>query len=230
MALKNQALTTVTAVQSLMSGQTDEEKVSRVINAVSEAMARVAGGRTWYYSTTHTETVASQSGQRIWVSAPPIAAITSIKLLGTDGSTLTTYDAAGYTFEGDGSLGSIVNDGGWPITTLGVAGYGNFPDRSAVTSRIEVVYTGGWTTPWQLSDKNAANLISTMGTTPTLPSDLEQACIDEVVSKLRGLGRDRGIETQTTEGTVTTFARPRRGIGDLSPTCYEVARRYWLGP
>ena len=46
MALTNQALTTVSAVQGEIN-HSDEQRIERLINTVSESMSVVAGGRVW---------------------------------------------------------------------------------------------------------------------------------------------------------------------------------------
>lgn len=228
--LTNQALTTTSAVQGVIDTVTDEGKIARLINAVSEEMAAVAGNRVWYYSTTHTHKVKGRGSARIWVPAPPISAITSIILQDVAGTALNTYSSSDYGIEGDGTLGSIMHVSGWPVTALLTAGFARDADLNSIVPLIRVIYTGGWITPWQVDPKNSANLIATVGSTPTLPSDLEQACLDEVVSKLRGYGRDLTIETQTGEQSVTTYRRQPKTRGTLSERCYNVARRYWLGP
>ena len=227
MALTNQALTTVSAVQGEIN-HSDEQRIERLINTVSESMSVVAGGRVWYYSTAHVHDVKGWGDVRIFVPAPPISSITSVVLRDATGDPVNTYSSSNFAIESDGVMGSILHETGWPKTYLQAEGYSVFPSDPSVSPLIRVTYAGGWVTPWQVDPRNSANLLGSQ--TRTLPYDLEDACIREVVSRLRGLGRDLTIESQTSDAAVTSFRNPRRGLAGLSEQATEVARRYWLGP
>ncbi|MBL4769334.1 MAG: hypothetical protein JKY94_16800 [Rhodobacteraceae bacterium] len=226
MSLINQALTTVSAVQGEYRVD-DEDVVARVINAVSQDMASVAGGRVWHYAAAHTYKASSYGRNRLYLPSPPLISIASAVLQDVSGVDQHTYQATYYGIEGDGGTGILLNSQGWHNTAFQLEGFSNFARAGSVAPLILVTYEGGWVTPWQVDPKNPSNLIGTQ--TRNLPYNLEEACIADSVSRLRARGRDLTLETQTTEAASATFRRPQRGHGGLSAQAYDTARKYWLG-
>jgi hypothetical protein len=227
MALSNQALTTVSAVQGEIE-VSNESRVERLIESVSEAMSSVAGSRVWYYSASHTQRVKAFGNSKIFLSTAPVLAVTSVEQLDVTGNVVRTFGASEYGISGGGTTGVLESvDGQWPWTGTAVEGYSRFRSDPSVAPLLRVVYEGGWVTPWQVDTKNSANLLGSQ--TRTLPFALEDACIREVVSRLKGQGRDLTIDTQTAEASVTTFRRTGKHTRGLSEETYNVARRFWLG-
>lgn len=229
MSLSNQALTTITTIQAEAPDiSRDEGQIARTINAVSEAMAAVAGARTWYYAAAHVEDVRGYGTADIALSAPPVRSIGSIVLRDVSGITLHTYASTEYAIHGSGATGLVTHLSRWPWTYTSVEGYSALPAAGAEFTGLRVTYEGGWVTPWQVDSRNSANLIATQ--TRSLPYDLEEACISEVVSRLRSRNRDLTIDGTSNAQNSTTYRPIRRNDKGLSPQTVAVARRYWLGP
>jgi hypothetical protein len=169
-------------------GVAADATVQRVVSAASALLAR-ACGRTFEKATAISEPVIGTGRPSLFVSRPPILAITSITEFGS------VVDSADYEIESaaqgmvrkkDGATWGETADYGGNITpTL---------DRfraAAGDEGITVVYDGGFVTPGQ----NALNA----GTYPTvtLPEDLQEAAIIVACALYKRRGLDQNLASES---------------------------------
>lgn len=213
MPLTDAALTTVTTVSAAIDGSPTQATVERLINSVSDAMARVAN-RKFYYESDIEEDLRGEGSFRLVVKRPPIVTLTSIELLDTDGTTVYTYPTTDYAIE-DAERGWIWVEGGVGSTGQYVVGLTGMLLPGSERKAIRVTYTGGWVTPDQ----------ETGALTRTLPYDLEDACVAGVVSIYRNQSRDRQLAAASDAGTSKTWYQAPRSY--LPPDVVQVAKAYW---
>jgi hypothetical protein len=224
MALSAQALTTWETIKDevrSISKDLTKDRSERVINAISAAMAKVAG-RTFQYEAGLIENLPGFGGPDLILGRAPVISVTSIELLAVD--LVVEYTFASDSYQIKASTGILHRPSGWPSTAQ--VGPSLDGTRLADTERpaIKVTYAGGYVTPQQQVDNPGV-------LTRDLPYDLEEACIDSVLAKLaRSPKRDMDIISKSTQ-EVSTQWRDRSTIptGLLLKSTEAVAKSYWRG-
>lgn len=193
-----EALTTWEAVSAAAPGvlEEDAEAVVRLIEAVSATVARWAR-RPFAFLEEAEELHAGWGQPTIRLRRSPIVDPDSVAVA-LEGRPLT-----GWTIE-DLERGILALPGGWPYT----GGYDRGP---AVTSRdgrprrlIRVTFAGGYVTPPQAGEELPR----------TLPVDLEEAVILEVLARYRRRGNDPGIQSERLgQDYSVKYAAPAPGGG-----------------
>lgn len=194
-ALTDHALTTLADVKTELgiSGSTEDDYISRLINAVSD-MIRFYCGRTFYYEEDIEESVAGYGQTRLLVSRTPIVgSISSITYEGT------AIDTTIYSVE-DADAGIIYCSYGfnWTAQLTGKSIGEATPGTEALS--YVVTYDGGYYTPQQYVVDN--------GTDRSLPYDLEDACIQLVAGRYRAKGRDPRISAEHLKSWGANYGGP----------------------
>lgn len=181
---------------------------ARLPRLIAMASAVIAShlGRRCHYGATITEKVKGYGRPRLLLDVTPIVSVASVTL--DDGTVVTDF-----TREND-AAGFLYRRGCWPSTGLTRGGLppGNDPAPGTEESSITVVYAGGWVTPAQ-----AAALVSPP--TRTLPYDIEEACIQTVIDRYRGNGRESDLASESLGDYSVSFRAPdpSRGMGGIIP-------------
>lgn len=180
MALSAHALTLAATAQGEpgCSGMTLGQ-AERLINAISEEIEQVCG-RHFERDAAVVDKLPGYGGPYLVVTRPPIILpITSIVYNGTLVPT-TDYESLGV----DAEAGLIYNPSNWAWTAGLQSGVISDTLIPGTERRLYVVtYAGGYQTPAQ-------------GGTRTLPYDLEEACIQAVVTAYRELGENLRIRSE----------------------------------
>jgi hypothetical protein len=188
MSLNANALTTVAAVQAVtgMSGITTPV-AERLINAASAFLEGPRGiARKLYQDSAIVVKVAGYGDPYLRVSQTPINSVTSITY---DGSTV---DVSDYEID-DAGEGLIYLSGGATWTAPRASGLiSNLPLAGMERRLYTITYDGGWITPAQ-------------GGSATLPADIEEACLQLVVSGYRKDGQDQAIASERIMSTSVTY-------------------------
>lgn len=195
--------------------------IERIINAVSEAMAKAAN-RPFVRATVTGERHGSNGGPRLFLRRTPVVSVSSVTTVAGDGSTVvTTFDATSYYIE-DAESGFLVTRDLWCGTQFYPESGGvdmvlpDEPERS-----IRVSYVGGYITP-ELVRLDGLE-VTPVGLVRTLPYDLEEACLASVASVLRRSGQDRNVVSESTQ----TVNRAWRESSDmLTAETLRVCHRY----
>ncbi len=239
MAVSIHALTTYDTVKAELGLKNDmaQDAIERLINAMSEAVERMAGGRHFEYKTGEVELHPGFGDHRLILKRTPVATITQIRLLDLDGSEVSIYDPAGYTLENAEAgfvfrSGSILGTdfpnqrGGWPWTAQVGRGIRSELIAGSERAALEVTYDGGYITPQQEVDGVG---------TRTLPYDLEEAVISSVRREYRRRTRDGSIQSKSSDEVDVSFFSPSQ-MGDvgtsariLTPEAVAVVQSYWRG-
>jgi hypothetical protein len=226
-SLNADALTTLARVYLDLEGLTsDGDKRDSVlnayINAASTWLARTCsrtfhrqGGGSGAAAAAIVEKIAGMGTARLRVARPPIIGNpTSVKI---DGSAITIDDD--YTVD-DAELGWLYRGLGWPWSAKNAGGLDQGPLRGSESKNIEVTYNGGFITRAQA---DVGGVFA--GQTITLPDDLEDACIELVVSRWKRRGEDVRVQSRSYEGSgLTFFGAP------VSPAVAAVVANYALIP
>lgn len=191
--LQANALTNLATVLDELTLASDggavDSRLNRYINAASDFIERECG-RSFSKALAIVENVQGFGLSTLKLSHTPIVALTSIAYQGT------TYGAADLAVV-DAGAGLVMRRGGFPWT----AEKDTELSRRRVPGRefpdIVATYDGGYVTPKQ-KDDNAA-------LTRTLPSDLEDACVQLVTSRYQGRGVNVRERARRYEATGVTF-------------------------
>lgn len=195
--------------------------IERIINAVSEAMAKAAG-RPFVRATVASEAHGSNCGPRLFLRRTPVVSVSAVTEVSTDGVTVAgTFDTSSYYIE-DAEAGFLTMRSGWPGTQFYPSSGGVdmlLPDEPE--RRIRVAYVGGYITP-ELVRLDGLE-VTPEGLVRTLPYDIEEACLASVASVLRRSGQDRNIVSENTQ----TIAKSWRESSDLlTAETLKVCHRY----
>lgn len=187
-------LTTAAEVAAELGDSTlaQNARIAKLIARASGAIIRHLDRRL-HYGAAIVEKLPGKNDVRLMLGTTPIASITSIVL--ADGTTLASDE---YSLE-DADAGFLYRAAGWPFT--GNIRPGLLYDTRDVGTeeRTHVVtYAGGWVTPGQF----AANQASPR----TLPEDIEEACLQTVISMYRSGGMDRNIVSESLGNSSVAFA------------------------
>lgn len=227
MALTVHALTKWETVRDELgqTGTANQTVFERIVNAVSEAIEMVAGGRHFERGAAIIERVRGNGTSRLILSRTPIVSIASIERLNQDGTVAETYTASTYEIE-NAAAGFVYRADGWPWTGQSASDIAGSPLPWTERASLRVTYAGGWIAPPQ---DNGTTLIR------DLPADLEEAAILSAVSLFRRRGQDRQITGQNvTDGPSVNYRSPPEGnvligsepAGLLVQEALDVARKY----
>lgn len=230
MPLATYALTRVHEVREIL-GITDlseDRTIERLINGVSYSFASVAG-RAFEYNAAAVEDLRGNGGTRLLLRRTPIASITSIATIADDGTSNTAESSSSYRLD-NSAAGSIFRRTGWMSSHNRAYGVMENPLYGGEENYWRVTYAGGYITPYQASSVYPGGSLGTA----TLPGDIEDAVIDEVVTRFHQKGRnlwaaeerlgDEMIKWRSDVAAVNQQARI-----DLLPTTVAVANRYRPG-
>lgn len=223
-SLAANALTTLDRVLLELDLTSDGDKrdslLHAYINSASSWLARTCG-RTFHRqgggsgagAAAIVEKIAGMGTARLRVARPPIVGNpTTVKISGT---ALTITDD--YTVD-DAELGWLYRSSGWPWSAKNAGGLDQGPLRGSESKDIEVTYNGGFVTRPQ----NAVGGVFA-GVAITLPDDLEDACIELVVSRWKRKGEDVRVRARSFESSGYTF-----GGTPVSPEVAAVVANYAL--
>jgi len=208
-ALSSKALTTLAAVKEELSitSSTDDDYLTRLINRTSIAFASYCNRA--FETAALVEKQPGMPGMLLYVDRPPITTLTSIAY--ADGVIASTN----YEIQ-DANAGTIFVIGGvqWTAPQLMIAAPVQWAGRERKLWTI--TYTGGYALP--------------AAATPTLPDDLEGACILNVVQLYRQRGKDRTIKGESLLGYSVQYAGVESSseVGDslFSDEVCAVLKRY----
>lgn len=224
MALSPRALTTLATVKSELdiTGPGSDARLERMIEAISEAMSREAGGRIFQYQPAAVHKIAGYGYPRLIVPCAPLLSVEEVSLIDSDGTIIHTYAPDDYSIESIEN-GFIRNDGNWAHTAPIGPGIMDRPLDGAERLGFKVTYECGWVTPQQAEDDNDL--------TRTLPFELEEACIQSTGIWFRNAQRDPTIQSQTTERQTTVYggfsvSASEKRAGTLTLEAQAIARRY----
>lgn len=144
------ALTSVTEYKSYanISGTSEDTRLTALL-AVAESIVRKIGGRSQtdgFESASRTEDCDGMSASSVLVDETPVSSVTSVAILGSDGST-STLPTSSYTVDLNQGIIYMVGAGSGPIfNSLPVSSVGFGPTNSFPPGRrnVRVVYTGGY--------------------------------------------------------------------------------------
>jgi hypothetical protein len=183
-----------------IAAESETTRLARYIAAASDAIRRYLNRQDVHFETGIVEKFAGYGSQRIVVSRPNLEQITSITV---DGAELNPDEYEIEDYQG----GVIYRRYGFPWTGLGRADIVQ-EDRLPGTQQklITVTYDGGWVTPYQADQ-------GINGDTQTLPFDIEEACIQTVVSMYRSRGQDRNIVSESLGSASVSYGGVNSAIG-----------------
>jgi hypothetical protein len=201
------SLTILTTCKTEMSvtSSTDDDYITYLIKAVSDYIASRCN-RNFTYSAAWSENVAAYAQPRLIVTHTPVISVTSITY---NGSTISsdTYSLV------DAGKGWIFNRSGWYWTAALYPNIAQDPYVGSENALYAVTYAGGYVTPQQAADNVAL--------TRSLPYDLEQACVQGVVSLYRARGQDQRISQES----LLSYSVGYREVEEVSAVA-NVIRRY----
>lgn len=192
-----------------ITASTWDAQLGVIIPAVQAEMERYCGRvfDTASYTEYHDGCFANQ----LVLKNTPITALTSVALVGTDG-TESTVDSTTYTYDADSGVVSFkrvsrglvtVDDWGYPENY----GSGESPNFGAGFRNVKVVYTAGYSSG-------------------TMPADLKMALYRLVDSAFKNVGQDRTLRSETL-GSYSYTAGGGDGYTDLLVSVCAPFRRTW---
>lgn len=226
MALSSNALTTYAAARDALGLSNDDPEsakdiLERIINAVSSAMSK-RSNRQFHRQTVTAERHGTNGSPRLCLKVCPVISVSSVTINAPDGTVYDTVTTTSYYIE-DADAGFLAKPSGWANTAFlpfGIGGTGlNQPDEPE--KRIRVTYVGGWITPEQA--RLDSLLPVPLGLVRDLPQDIEDACIQSVVSVFRRDGQDRNVIAENSQ----TVSKSWRETSDvLTPETRSVCHSY----
>jgi hypothetical protein len=198
MALAAHALTTLDTVKDELgiTGTADDARLERYIDTASRAISSYCS-RQLEHGIGIVEKIAGMGTARLMVARTPLLTISKVEL---DGAALDTTD---YELE-DGDAGFIRSK-----VNGFIAARAEVPDLAGdllvgtEETNYTVTYEGGYVTPSQATDDLPR----------TLPAEIEEACIQTVVSMYRKRGQDRDIQSESLGDYSVTYAGSNTAIG-----------------
>jgi hypothetical protein len=196
LALTAHALTLVATaeVELGITTGTGGDRLVRLINSASDALA-AACGRTFEYGATIAESVIGSGQRDLILSRAPVISVASVTI---DGAAL---DISQIKIHDDWL---VERPGGWPWTAHVIPDIRMQPSVGTERHSIVATYAGGYVTPAQV----AGDL------TRTLPYDLEEACLELVKARWFSAGRDPAVRSASTLSSSVSFGDPGTRFGD----------------
>lgn len=184
------ALTTLDTLKSALSitGSSANDLLTLAINGSTAAIERFCN-RTFGRAVITSERQPIKGGPRLVVNRPPINAVTSI----TIEDSLTALDSTNYVVESAGG-GIVYVKSGLPLGGMRRWGVAQDVQPGTEPPSLLVTYNGGFVTPQQAIDNSSPYY----NTTPTLPDDIQIACLRYAADLYRSL--PRGSEDIASEG------------------------------
>lgn len=228
MTLLASALVTRAMLESFELGTGhDGDTLDLMINAVSEAMARIAG-RTFQYEEDIVDNVAGYGTAQLIVPRAPIVSVTSVQLMGTGGDVVDSIASSAFLLDRNGRSGVLYRPDGWNNTTPLRGGVGRYIAAGSEATLYRVTYNAGFLTP----NQDAVDFTEGASALP-LPTDLQLACLRGATYLYAQKGRDMSIMSKSTEGVSISYRLPNSIIGLaaglLPPEVSGVAASYFRG-
>jgi len=180
-ALADNALTTLADLKTQLgiSGATEDNELTRIINVASQTLENQIG-RKLYYEASISEDLGGYGTPQLALSRTPLVSITSVTF---DSTTVPAADYETYSLD----AGLIYRPGGWSWTTPTLGNITSDPFPGYERKLYTVVYDGGWVTPQQVGVPTPVR---------TLPYDLEEAALRIASGIYRMRGRDPSINSE----------------------------------
>lgn len=207
-------LTTATVVAGELGIDPGNSRLPRIVSAASGACLKYINRRAVHYQAAQVDRLPGLGRQRLLLSLTPVASVASVTL--PDGTTLAPSE---YSLE-DSECGLLFRDVGWPSTRLmrpGIVQEDFDPGTERPT--IVVTYAGGWVTPAQATSSGWA------GPARSLPSDLEEACVQVAVSFYTRGGDSRDIEREGLGDYMVIYGVGSEAISPSARSLLEPYRR-----
>lgn len=177
----NLTIRTTFKTEANVSGVTDDGFIDSLISQASDAIRKYCGRK--FERESITETMPGTGSSRLLVTRTPIVTLTSVTVNGT------LVDSDEYTLE-DADLGLLLrHDDGtppapkpWSTPAYLHMGLSREIVKSSGSNNISVVYVAGYLLPGEGS--------------PTLPSDIERACLDIIKARYLARENDPNIRSQ----------------------------------
>lgn len=201
--------------------------ITAAVQAASDmiwaALGSTPGGDLAYASGV-AEKYRHRGGPMLYLRRRPVSAVTQIRYFDLDGSVVETLASSEYSLL-DATKG-IVTSRRFPDTRLtALVGYERRLVGRAIPT-LEVTYTGGWVCRPQFLADNTL--------TVNVPSDIEEAALQQALYLYRSRMRDRSITNKSDEASAAGFLSFRSGYqssggsadGGLLPEVAAVCRRH----
>ena len=180
MALPTSALTDLATVKDELgiTDSSEDTRLERYIQVASDAIVKYCR-REFSRVIGIVETHAGADFPRLYLDRLPLVTVTEVQI---DGAIIEAGD-----FDiVDPTTGLLYREAGWPRRAFRAAGVVQQPVNGTDQENIQVTYDGGFITPEGDPAQGTRNL----------PLDIEQACIDTVVSIRANRGRDTDITAE----------------------------------
>lgn len=230
MPLNDNALAITHDVRNLLgiTDLTQDLRIERLINAVSDAFVEIAGRS--FHRATWVEDVVGYGDEILALRNTPLVSITSIQSIAEDGTLGTAEAASSYRISSAGA-GFVYRSTGWAANARRVRGILDDRLPGSEVPNWRVTYVGGYVTQWQTSSVYPGGAVAA---TVTLPQSIEREVIAECVTLFRSQTERRDIiedrlgdsSVKYRSDVVAVNQQPRI---DLSPTTQAVAMRYRNG-
>lgn len=202
------SLTTLATVKTELSiptlTTTDDAYLTNLISSLSDYISSRCN-RVFTYSAAWVENLPAYASTRLIVKHTPVVSITSITY---NGGTIASTE---YTLADTGK-GWIYRATGWYWTASFFSNVGHDPYVGSEGDLYAVTYVGGYVTPQQAVDSVG---------TRNLPYDLEDACVQAVVSRYQSRGQDRRIMQESLLSASVSY----RDVDEI-PEVASAIRRY----
>lgn len=199
MALGANALTSVAYLAAELGLTVDATVTARLevlIDRASDAIERYCN-RVFIHNAAVVEKVVGYGGMRLVVSRTPLLSIASITY---DGATIesTNYEI----HEAESGEIRFLQSLMWTTVRLPIAGRDPYPGEER--KLYQATYAGGYTTRATTA-------------TPTLPTDVEEACIIAAVYRYRRTGRDPSVQSERLMSYSVTYANDEETLATGLP-------------
>lgn len=224
MPLTSHALTLTDTVKAELgiSGASLDAVIERLINAASEEIERVAGGRHFERVTNQQDMVELRGSTKLVLPRAPIVSISAIAELDIQGNVSTTYASTGYRVD-DSLTGIVERPEGWESTAQLAWGVRGHLLPGSERPSIRVTYTAGWITPWQADANYPGGAVGTRD----LPYPLEQACIEAASHLYARRGGSSAIKSEKLGDASVTYQDVDAETGSwLPPGALTVAKAH----
>lgn len=180
MSLQSFALTTVAAVNAAASTGASDARIEQLIHAVSQRLAGYVGVEGFGYIQFTTDAPDEYQGDgrhHLLLRVFPVLSVQEVKI---GGSAVTDYTLPTHLKR----LGILYRQATWPISAPVRGALLDDPDLTpgSLGYNVTVAFKGGYILPQFDAVTNATH--NPDGAARTLPYDLEEACINEVIRRI----------------------------------------------
>lgn len=193
--------------------------ITEAIQAASDMIWVALGSRPgddFAYATSVVERHRHRGGPVLYLRRRPVVSVAMVRYYDLNGDVIETLGSDTYALQ-DPDRGMLTS---W-----------QFPDTRSIVPTgyeykivgrpqplLEVTYTGGWVTRPQFEADSSLSV--------NIPSDLEEACMQQAIYLWRSRHRDRAVANRGDEASSVGFNAIPRNEGGLLPEVAAVCRRY----